>query len=179
MLVWRSVLYSVDKMTKITQWWIFKNLSLLLAGARWCVRSLHICVHMWMCICMYVCIHLWGGVCECYCLCVHVCVCLASAPLQISNAPSSAPQQVPLGASGGDTASAVNMSEYCRVKEEIPVSSCSVSISHFSVPRGTLMVRKEVILSHCLPQRRFVLRRLIFSGRINSSPRWSLKARSW
>lgn len=158
-MVWLSVLYSVDKMTKITQWWIFKNLSLLLAGARWCV-----CVHM------YVCMHLWG---------MFVCACLASAPLQITNAPFSAPQQVPPEASGGDTASAVNTSGCCRVEEEIPASSCSVPISHFSVPRVTLMVRKEVILSHCQPQRRFVLRRLIFSERINSSPRWSLKARSW
>lgn len=139
-----------------------------------CQVTTHMCANVN--VYMHVCVHAFvGGVCECYCLCVHVCVCLASVPLQISNAPFSAPQQVPLGASGGDTASAVNMSGCCRVEEEIPASSCSVSISHFSVPRVTLMVRKEVILSHCLPQR-FVLRRLIFSGRINSSPRWSLKA---
>lgn len=95
-----------------------------------CQVTTHMCAYVN--VYMHVCVHAFvGGVCECYCLCVHVCVCLASVPLQISNAPFSAPQQVPLGASGGDTASAGNMSGCCRVEEEIPASSCSVSYQSF------------------------------------------------
>lgn len=121
-----------------------------------------------ICECVYSCMSacICGG-CLCYCLCVHVCACLASAPLQITNAPSSAPQQVPPEASGGDTASAVNTSGCCRVEEEIPASSCSVPISTKSDPYG--QERSNIVTLSA--SEKICLRRLIFSERINSSPR--------
>lgn len=174
-MVWLSVLYSVDKMTKITQWWIFKNFSLLLAGARWCVRSLHICVHMWMCICMYVCMHLWGVfVSVTVCVCMYVCALLLFLCRSLMHLSQHLSRFLlePLEVTQPLQGTCLDVAEWRR--KYLLLLALSL-ISHFSVPRVTLMVRKEVILSHCLPQR-FVLRRLIFSGRINSSPRWSLKA---